>query len=473
MTIRDIIILGAGPSGLAAAIALSRLCPSSSTTSSSSSASPFSPSPAAASSPAPPLRITLVELRPELQPIGGTLNLTPLAMRYLDHLGAGDRVRAKGADLRHGLDYVAQRTGKRLGNFWGGMGGVRVARRVVVESLLETLLMEQEQREERGIKEGQEGDASVSGSVRLLWGKRVVDISEDRDGAVVLRFEDGGILRGDVLLGCDGINSAARRLWVEPDRKIIFTGRVLALGWLNGDSGSGSGKDGDSELPRITLVNGEPALRDTALFTAPKGVLLSTYYEPSRSKIHFAQVLYMDEPRNDNGDDARNAWKVVGDDRESLRRRIVEMNNTGRVHGLQEAISRCEEWDIYPVYILPPNGRWSRSKVLLLGDAAHAMVPAGESSGYAIEDALLLARIFEHREHRTLDQMFTDYERLRKPTVDRHYKSGIQTMHSGFKERSWMMVVVMEWVAWLYLLFKRWGQDDHFARDVRDLDLSG
>jgi 2-polyprenyl-6-methoxyphenol hydroxylase-like FAD-dependent oxidoreductase len=70
MSIKNVVILGAGPCGLSTAIALSKL-------------SALAPD-------LPALRITIIETRPELQTIGGTINMTPQAMRYLDHLGAGE-----------------------------------------------------------------------------------------------------------------------------------------------------------------------------------------------------------------------------------------------------------------------------------------------------------------------------------------------------------------------------------------------
>ncbi len=98
MPIAHILILGAGPAGLATALALARL-------------------PASVSTSSPPLRITVLECRAARDPqqhqdnlssnsnppsdphvstpggldLGGTVNLTPLALRYLDRLGGRGR----------------------------------------------------------------------------------------------------------------------------------------------------------------------------------------------------------------------------------------------------------------------------------------------------------------------------------------------------------------------------------------------
>lgn len=320
MTVQDITILGAGPCGLSAAIALAKKH---------------------AGAQEPPLRITILELRPRLQTIGGTINLTPVATRYIDYLGAGKRLRERAIDLENGLDYISMRSGKRIGNIWGGIGAIRVARHRLVESLLQTIMEEH------------------SDAIRIQWDRRVAEISESESKAV-MRFEDGDTLTADVLLGCDGLHSTARRLWVEPERTKTFTGRVITMGWSDQPAG-------------MTLSSGEPALRDTALISSPNGILLSSYYEPTRTKTYLAHIMPMAEP--DGG--ARDGWKAAGEDKAAIRREIVETYQSGQVRGLQEVVSKCEDWHLYPVYVLPAGGRWHRGRVLLLGDAAHAVSDEG------------------------------------------------------------------------------------------------
>lgn len=322
MPINHIIILGAGPSGLSAAIALAKLPPST-----------------------PPLRITLIELRPTLQTIGGTINVTPLAIRYLDSLGAGERIRSRAIDLNDGLDYISLRTGLRIGNIWGGIGGLRVARHVVVESLFETLT------------------TNHADTVDIQWGKRTTAISET-DDQVVLEFEDGTTLHGDVLLGCDGLHSAARKLYVEPERESFYTNRVIAMGWVEDNTSK-------KASPPLTLSTDEPALRDTNLIFSSNGMLLTSYYEPTRRSVYFANAMMMDEPKG--GGDARGGWKLRGNDQDAVKRDVVQAYQTGRVKGLQDLLARCENWHLYPVYVLPGQGRWSCGRVIIIGDAAHAV----------------------------------------------------------------------------------------------------
>lgn len=327
MVVKDILILGAGPCGLATAIALSRAN-------------------SAPSSNAQPLRITLVELRSSIQTIGGAVNVTPLAMRYLNSLGAEGKLLDHSISLDHGIDYISLRTGQLLGNFWGGIGARRVSRYALVEALLAVLQKEH------------------SEAVEIQWGRRVTEICETAD-KVELKFQDDGpTLQGDILLGCDGLHSAARRLWVEPEREKVYSGRVVTMGWNYADG------EGDSNLPQpMTLSTGEPALVDTSLFSGPSGVILASYYESSRRNVYLSCVMSMDEPETAD----QNAWKMLGDDKETMRNEILKLYQDTKVKGLDTMISKCESWDLFPIYILPKEGRWHEGRVLLLGDAAHAV----------------------------------------------------------------------------------------------------
>src|SRR3954447_7889974 len=109
------IIIGAGPAGLAAALALHQQ-----------------------STPSSPIRVTVLELRPNLQTLGGAVNLTPLAMRYLDSLGVGSRLRPLGIKVSY-IDIVSSRTGSSLGKLWPDVDAIRVLRHQLVETMIETV----------------------------------------------------------------------------------------------------------------------------------------------------------------------------------------------------------------------------------------------------------------------------------------------------------------------------------------------
>ena len=170
-----IIIMGAGIAGLTSALALKKHLPD------------------------PQPTITIVEVRSAPSTIGGAVNLTPKALRYLSHLEVYDIILSKGygADCQ-GIDVFDLYTGSRVAevSFRGADGkGIgkgeskkffsrRVMRRHLQESLLEAV--------------------NSLEDTTILWGKKVNKIMESRSAdGVQLIFEDGDDLACDLLLGCD------------------------------------------------------------------------------------------------------------------------------------------------------------------------------------------------------------------------------------------------------------------------------
>ena len=48
--------------------------------------------------------------------------------------------------------------------------------------------------------------------------KRVIDVTEHEDG-IGVRLDDGTVEEGDIIIGCDGVNSIVRRaMWAIADK---------------------------------------------------------------------------------------------------------------------------------------------------------------------------------------------------------------------------------------------------------------
>jgi salicylate hydroxylase len=70
------------------------------------------------------------------------------------------------------------------------------------------------------------------------------------------------------------------------------------------------------------------------------------------------------------------------------------------------------QWGLYD---REPLERWTRGRVTLAGDAAHAMLPhAGQGANQSIEDAAALAALLDGRPAADIPAAFVDYETARR-----------------------------------------------------------
>ena len=316
-----ILILGAGITGLTAALAITQHHPSRLTP-----------------------KVTIFELRPIPSTIGGAINLTPNALRYLDNLGVLDILvqNRAGAECET-IDIFDVYSGCRVveidfrGPNGKGIGKEKgkeyKARRVMRKELLEALLEA----------------CKRLGNVEVVFGRKTVEINED-ESEVSLRFEDEEQVHGDLLLGCDGIHSVVRTMLVEPDRKEEYTGIAVAQAFAT--------------VPDVTL-----RWKDTMLASSRRGTLMASYFEETRTKQCLAAVMQMREVVS------RDGWQVKGHDRQVMRDDILERFKSDGMTELEQLVNTAGEWILYPVHKLGPRGKWisPAGKALLLGDAAHAV----------------------------------------------------------------------------------------------------
>jgi salicylate hydroxylase len=79
-----------------------------------------------------------------------------------------------------------------------------------------------------------------------------------------------------------------------------------------------------------------------------------------------------------------------------------------------EAIAALDEIFRWGIYDRPPLPYWSTTRVTLLGDAGHPMVPHfGQGSGQAIEDGFALAILLEDAKPADVPARLKAYEKLR------------------------------------------------------------
>jgi salicylate hydroxylase len=344
-------ILGGGISGIASAIGLASL--------------PSKP------------QVTVFEVKAEPATIGGALNLTPNALRILDHLGVLNVIGQKqyGAtigtiqlfDLYTAASFGMIDFSGRDGNGYGKppFKALRIMRGELLDALLET--------------------AAKYQNIAIKYGHKATALTETQE-SVRITFEGGQTVTTNVLLGCDG----------------IYSGIAVAFAFSPVDP---------KEVSKLFFD-------DTTVVTSRHGSFMASFYDAARDSLYIGGVM---EKANV---DSREGWKAKGDDQARVKQDIEERFAGSKIKELDQLIENAGDWYLYPVYKLPPRGIWAgkHSRVMILGDAAHAMPPQGESTGIALEDTVIFARLMGLYPKHTLPELFTRYEELRRSKVDAAYK---------------------------------------------------
>jgi salicylate hydroxylase len=271
----------------------------------------------------PNIKCTLYELRETPSTIGGSINLTPNALRLLSSLG----VFPKGCPV-DAIELFSIHTGSAIGElpFQKSGGALRVLREELQRALLEVV-------KGKGLE--------------IVFGCGFQSAAHEGEG-VTVRFANGIEAKGDIVLGCDGMHSSVRKLFVDPDRLPIYTGVAVAYSVFSAEGLS-------------------THFQSTALNSGRYGSLMTTYVDPERKMMSAGAVMEIPPQENKEG------WKQRGQDHDATMKEITRRFEDSRLPCLMEIVQRMEEPIFYPVYKLGPVGKWCKGKVLLLGDAAHGV----------------------------------------------------------------------------------------------------
>jgi salicylate hydroxylase len=309
----DVLILGGGISGLTTALALTKFAPAGKVP-----------------------RIRIFEIRPVPATIGGAVNLTPNALRLLDHLGALQKIREN--DYGRTIDYLEIfdiYSGKLAESDFRGPEGKGIgnppykALRITRGDSLKGVLAAVEEHE----------------NITMTCGKRTIKI-EETAGKVTIHFEEGDSATGDLLMGCDGIHSVTRLKHVEPERKAIYSGVSNAFGFAPID------KDFQTHF------------ECTAINFARRGMLLTSYFQPNITHVYVGGLMQVEDIGS------RDGWKAVGGDEEKTRQQLLDRFGDAKIPCIVPLIKRAQDFYLWPVFTLSKHGKWATDRVMLLGDAA-------------------------------------------------------------------------------------------------------
>ena len=209
----------------------------------------------------------------------------------------------------------------------------------------------------------------------------------DRNGAKArVTFANGAVAEGDVVIGADGIHSVLRPHVFEPPRP-VFSGTVAYRGYV-----------------RTELVPEWPA--ECWEMWLGKGKHFLTYPMRAGSLINFVGFVPVDD---DMKEEMKESWSAPGDP-EALRREFAGWDP--RIGALLRQVQKTFRSALHD---RDPSPSWTRGRLTLLGDAAHAMLPhLGQGANQSIEDGMALATILSNTNCETVPGALLAYERLRR-----------------------------------------------------------
>jgi 2-polyprenyl-6-methoxyphenol hydroxylase-like FAD-dependent oxidoreductase len=315
------------------------------------------------------LECDVYEATPQIREIGVGITLLPHAMRELALLGLQPELEAVGIENLESVFF----------NRWGQFIYREQRGRHAGYTLPEIGL-------HRGKLHGVLYRAAVErlGPQRIHLDSRCLGIEQDGNKAT-LRL-NGRTVEADIVIACDGVNSALRREFYPHEK--------LAFGGINTWRG----------------------------VTVHRPILTGKTYMRIGSIDTGKMVIY---PIADNVDGQGNQlvnWVA------EIRRPGSPMNDWNQPGRPEDFISIFEDWKFdwldvpnlirsaqqifeYPMVDKDPVPRWTFGRVTLLGDAAHPMYPRGSNgSAQALIDARTLAELLASRE--PLDAL-AEYERVR------------------------------------------------------------
>lgn len=215
---------------------------------------------------------------------------------------------------------------------------------------------------------------------------RRVESIDDSGSAAVLRFADGDAVEADLVIGADGARSMTRR---------------QLLGY---DDARYSGCSAYRGIVAPELLPSLPDPEAIQFWMAPGGHLL--HYPIGSGDQNFFLVKREELPW------AERSWVVPVEEGSHLAR------FDGWAEPVQEMIGAVPVTERWALFYRPPLTHWSRGRITLLGDAAHATVPHhGQGANQSIEDAIVLSDLLSASED--WDAARVEYERRRRSRTRR------------------------------------------------------
>lgn len=308
--------------------------------------------------------------------IGGGLQVAPNGMRVLDQLGLTEPVLKAGVESAEFC--FENQFGKVLACIPNGPASRYGLPSVFIRrSTLHAALLGELERQQ----------------IPVRYSRRLEGIKWDASG-VTAQFADGTRADGAILIGADGIHSRTRQIVFPEAASPFYTGLMVVGGFAN----DAALRPADEKLlSRAHMIYGTNGFFGYGYHDAT---------DPS-SVMWWSHQQRATEP---SIDEIRSAHP------DRLRKQLLEQHR-GWEEPVPTILQSAQRMLWGRIHDLPDLKTWSKGRVVLIGDAAHAISPhAGQGVSLALEDALCLAKSLRDK---GFAEAFTAYQAARQPRVEK------------------------------------------------------
>ncbi|CBQ73806.1 related to Salicylate hydroxylase [Sporisorium reilianum SRZ2] len=252
-------------------------------------------------------------------------------------------------------------------------------------------------------------DAALPGApAQLHLGSKVVDVDGE---AGVITLADGTTFQGDLIVGGDGIKSLLQHYVLGRPANAKPSGHSAYRLLIPFDS---LRELDDQDVERSMSA---PSL--TMFVAEDRRVVCYTCKYDGRDLLNIVAIV----PDEGLFEGSIESWSAKG----SLK--DLSASFAAFPPTVQKILSKATECALYQLRDQDPLEKWSRNRVLIIGDAAHPMLPhLGQGGSQAIEDAEALAYVLKTSDGLPqLDKMKQALERLQ---TLRHYRASISQERS-------------------------------------------
>ena len=279
----------------------------------------------------------------------------------------------------------------------------------------------------RGALAGVLLDAALAAGIAIHHEASITDIVQDADGVLLTANDERR--RFAMALACDGLRSTVRRLIFPQLPQPRYSGLI--------------GTGGFTVVPEVATTDGM-----MNMVFGRRGFF--GYIKEGDGPVYWFNSYPATEGETGSVRDGG-----------AYARHLAAMHEGDPldVSTILAATTRVDRH--YPIYDMPELQQWSAGRVLLMGDAAHAVAPhSGQGASLAIEDGLVFAACLADSSNYV--DAFARFEHLRRERSHRAIAMG-RAVGSQKQAQSWLALRIRDLMLPLFMPMGARMQEDFFV----------